>query len=258
MTERVQKLRKQLLGVKPALSIERLRLETEAAKMFSGAPTPIYRAKILEYVFQHKSVKIYDGELLVGTVTEKVRAADIFPEYASGKLWLYETLPMISERPHDPFEISPEEVAEAVELLHYWDGKATEELTLSHIPQYLLDHENAGVYKSGNKGSVSGHVHPNYQRMMKGGFRAQIDRCKALIEEAASTGMTVVLGGHDYRTGGLYRLCPPPGGRGRPPGRRLRRPGARTGAAAGCRHLPQGTGESPGDLPRGPAVPMVH
>lgn len=191
MTERVKKLRKQLLDVKPALSIERLRLETEAAKRFSGAPTPIYRAKILEYVLQHKTVRIYEGELLVGTVTEKVRAADIFPEYASGKLWLYETLPMISQRPHDPFEISPEEVDEAIELLHYWDGKATEELTLAHIPQYLLDHENAGVYKSGNKGSVSGHVHPNYRRMMEGGFRKQIQRCKDLIEEATCSGMTV-------------------------------------------------------------------
>lgn len=191
MTERVQKLRKQLLEVKPALSIERLRMETEAAKMFSGAPTPIYRAKILEYVLRHKTVRIYDGELLVGTVTEKVRAADIFPEYASGKLWLYETLPMISKRPHDPFEISPEEVEEAIELLHYWDGKATEELTLARIPRYLLDHEEAGVYKSGNKGSVSGHVHPNYQRMMEGGFRKQIQRCKDLMEEAVRSGMTV-------------------------------------------------------------------
>ena len=191
MTDRVQKLRKQLLEVKPALSIERLRLETEAAKQYAGAPTPIYRAKILEYVLKNKTTRIYDGELLVGTVTEKVRAADIFPEYASGKLWLYDTLPMISHRPHDPFEISPEEVAEATELLHYWDGKATEELTLAHIPQYLLDHEEAGVYKSGNKGSVSGHVHPNYQRMMEGGFRKQIQRCKDLIEEATYSGMTV-------------------------------------------------------------------
>ena len=107
MTDRVQRLRKQLLEVKPALSIERLRLETEAAKLYAGAPIPIYRAKILEYVFQHKTTRIYEGELLVGTVTEKVRAADIFPEYASGKLWLYDTLPMISHRPHDPFEISP-------------------------------------------------------------------------------------------------------------------------------------------------------
>ena len=191
MTNRVQKLRKQLLEVKPALSIERLKLETEAAKKFSGAPTPIYRALILKHVLENKTVKIYEGELLVGTVTEKVRAADIFPEYASGKLWLYETLPMISERPHDPFEISPEEVEEAIEILHYWDGKATEELTLAHIPQYLLDHENAGVYKSGNKGSVSGHVHPNYQRMMEGGFRKQINRCKELIDEATYSGMTV-------------------------------------------------------------------
>jgi hypothetical protein len=42
MTERVQKLRKQLLEVKPAISIERLRLETKAAKLFAGEPTRFF------------------------------------------------------------------------------------------------------------------------------------------------------------------------------------------------------------------------
>ena len=191
MTDRVLKLRKQLLGVKPELSVERLRLETAAAQKFAGEPTPLYRAKILRYILENKTTRIWDGELIVGTATEKVRAADIFPEYASGKLWLYDTLPVISTRKCDPFEISDAEIAEAMELLKYWDGKATEELTLAHIPQYLLEHEEAGVYKSGNKGSVSGHVHPDYKRMMKGGFRAQIDRCKQNIEDATMSGMTI-------------------------------------------------------------------
>ena len=163
MTDRVLKLRKQLLGVKPELSVERLRLETAAAQKFAGEPTPLYRAKILRYILENKTTRIWDGELNTipplrspppRPTPTPFRAADIFPEYASGKLWLYDTLPVISTRKCDPFEISDAEIAEAMELLKYWDGKATEELTLAHIPQYLLEHEEAGVYKSGNKGSV--------------------------------------------------------------------------------------------------------
>jgi len=191
MTDRVKKLRKQLLDVKPEISIERLRIETETTKKLSNLPTPLHKAAIFKAVMEQKTVRIYDGELIVGTVTDKLRAADIFPVYASGKLWLYDTLPTISTRKCDPFQISEEEIKEAIELLHYWDGKATEEITLSLIPDFLLERESAGLYKSGNKGNVSGHVHPNYQRMMEGGFRKQIDRCKELIEKEFEGGMTV-------------------------------------------------------------------
>ena len=191
MTERVQKLRRQLLDVKPEISIERLRIENQSVKDLAGLPIPLFRANIFKNVMEQKTVRIYEGELLVGTVTEKVRASDIFPEYYSGKLWLYDTLPTISTRKCDPFEISEEEIHEAIELIHPWDGRATEEICLSNIPRYLLDREEAGVYKSGNKGGVSGHIHPNYERMMEGGFRLQIQRCEKLIEDAMATEMTV-------------------------------------------------------------------
>lgn len=191
MTDRVKRLRRELLENKPAISIEHLRLETKAVKVYSGLPTALYRAQIFRYILEHKTIKIYDDELIVGTVTEKLRAADVFPEYASGKLWLYDTLPMISRRSHDPFDISDDEAEEAISLLHDWEGKSTEEITLKNIPQYLLDLENAGVYKSGNKGCVSGHVNPNYRRMMSGGFSVQIKRCRDLIEKAMEDGMTV-------------------------------------------------------------------
>lgn len=191
MTDRVLQRRTELLRVKPALSVERLRLENEASKRYAGLPIPLYRANIFAYILEHKTVKIYDGELIVGTVTEKLRAADIFPEYSSGKLWLYETLPMISRRSHDPFEISKEEIAEAISILKEWEGRNTEEITLANIPQKYLDYENAGVYKSGNKGCVSGHVHPNYKRLFQNGFGGEIKRCERLIEETIDSGLTV-------------------------------------------------------------------
>lgn len=191
MTDRVIKRKKELLEVKPTLSIERLRLETEAARRYTGLPTYLYRARILEYILLHKTVHIWDGELIVGSVTDKLRGADIFPEYSSGKLWLYDTLPGISKRASDPFEISEEDVAEAMELLKFWEGKATEERCLSLIPQYLKDRENAGIFHSGNKGNVSGEINPNYPRLFAGGFRAQIERCRERIAEAVDSGMTV-------------------------------------------------------------------
>ncbi len=191
MTDRVTKRKKELLSVKPTLSIERLRLETEAAKKYTGLPTYLYRARILEYILLNKTVHIWDGELVVGSVTDKLRGADIFPEYSSGKLWLYDTLPGISKRKSDPFEISEEDIKEATELLHFWDGKATEERCLSLIPDYLKARENAGIFHSGNKGNVSGEVNPNYPRLFKGGLRLQIERCQQNIDKAIESGMTL-------------------------------------------------------------------
>ena len=123
MTERVQKLRRQLLDVKPEISIERLRIENQSVKDLAGLPIPLFRANIFKNVMEQKTVRIYEGELLVGTVTEKVRASDIFPEYYSGKLWLYDTLPTISTRKCDPFEISEEEIREAIEQGRYQEYK---------------------------------------------------------------------------------------------------------------------------------------
>ena len=84
MKERVRQLKAEYLKAKPSISAERIILATEAAKKYAGEPIYLFRAHIFAYVLDHKAVIIRDGELLVGTLTEQIRAACVFPEYNSG------------------------------------------------------------------------------------------------------------------------------------------------------------------------------
>lgn len=105
MTERTRKLKEQFLSVKPSVSSERIVLATEACKKYAGEPIYLFRAHVFEYVLDHKAIIIRDGELLVGTLTEQIRAACVFPEYNSGLMWLKEALPIMDKRAIDPLQV---------------------------------------------------------------------------------------------------------------------------------------------------------
>ncbi len=191
MTDRVAMLKEALLHVKPGLSAERVLLATEAYKKYAGEPIYLHRAHVLEYVLDNKAVVIRDGELLAGSLTEKLRAAAIFPEYNSTKMWLRKELPGMSTRKSDPMEISKEDVDKVLACFDYWDEKSTEDIVTKAFPQYYRDCERVGVFKSGGKGLCSSAVTPNYLKLFKEGFQGMINRCQANIDKVIEEGMTL-------------------------------------------------------------------
>lgn len=191
MTERIEKLRKAHRSAHAAISVERLILATEAYQKYAGEPVWIFRARILEYVLDHKAVVIRDGEILLGNATEKRRAALIFPELNSSVMWLKEQIPTMPTRATDPMELSEEEIKIAEEYLPYWDYKSTEDVMDATMPREILDIEAAGVSKSGGRGLSSAAISMNYDRMLKHGLRWHIEECQRHIREAYETPMTI-------------------------------------------------------------------
>lgn len=191
MNERVSALKEQLTKNIPYISSERLILATDAAKKYAGTTIPIFRARILEYVLLNKKIIINPGEMIVGTLSEKGRSALIFPEYSSGRLWLKEQLPTFAERSCDPFLVDEDEIETIREYLDWWDGKSTEDIIDCDMPEEFKEMERIGTFMSGGKVTVSGHVHPNYKRMLSRGFLAHIEQCEKLIEDTFKSGMTV-------------------------------------------------------------------
>lgn len=191
MNERITMLKKEFMEYKPALSAERVVLATEAYKKFAGEPVYLHRAHVLAYVLDHKAVVIRDNELLVGSMTEKLRAAIVFPEYASSLMWLREQLPRMSTRKSDPMNLSPEEEQAIMGCLDFWDGKSTEDLVTAAFPQQLRDCEKAGVFKSGGKGLTASAITPNYKKLFEEGLRGMIQRCQANIDQAVEEGLDV-------------------------------------------------------------------
>lgn len=184
MTGRIEKLKKMQRAEHAAISVERLVLATEAYQKYAGEPVWVFRAHVLAYVLDHKEIVIREGELLLGSASEKIRAGLIFPEYNSSVMWLKEQIPTMPTRATDPLSLSEEEIAIAEKYLEYWDGKSTEDIMEATMPRNILDAEKAGVFKSGGRGLASAAICMDYQRMLAHGLRWHIEECERRISDA--------------------------------------------------------------------------
>lgn len=193
MSERTQMLKKRMLDAKPCVSAERLVLATEAYQKYAGLPAPIFRARVLEYVLEHKKVEIRDGELLVGDQADRQRCCPLFPEYQSSNGWLAEEIRNLEKRSKDPLDVTPEDKETILKYLQYWDGKSLEDITNEIIDDEIKQDEEEGCFTFGGRETATGHTCPNYKRLLKSGLRGYIDRCKAKIEEVKKAGNTSAL-----------------------------------------------------------------
>ena len=85
-TQRVERLRKAYLDLKPSASILRARIETRVMKETAGQPMITQRAKSLAAIIRGMPANIYPDELIVGHFSEGPRCHDIIPGVESAEI----------------------------------------------------------------------------------------------------------------------------------------------------------------------------
>lgn len=125
-TERVEKLKQDILKANRELTSERSHIFTEYYKHSEGEPTILRRAHAYAEVLKKIPISIKDGELIVGSLTSKERGSGVFPEYDYA--WLEEELDTISTREVDPYLLTDEDRANIAEDISYWKGKSFDDL----------------------------------------------------------------------------------------------------------------------------------
>ena len=81
VTDRVARLRRQSLEAAPTLSSERAELMTEFYRHNTGTMSvPVRRARAFQYLMEHKTICINDGELIVGEKGPAPKATPTYPE----------------------------------------------------------------------------------------------------------------------------------------------------------------------------------
>ena len=81
ITERVARLRQRSLDAMPAISTQRAELMTEFYQQHTGlVSTPVFRAQAFQYLLEHETIYIGEGELIVGEKGPLPKAAPTFPE----------------------------------------------------------------------------------------------------------------------------------------------------------------------------------
>lgn len=181
LTPRIQRMREKLYNTIPTITAERLVLATEAYKKFAGDAVPVFRAKVVKYILENMTTLIMDDELIVGTVTNAYRGANLHPDFQSSS-WYVSDIDEFSTRPKDPCNISEEDKETILETLKYWEGKSMEDLAETVLPEHIKELEKDDIICVGLENGVSGETTCNHAKILTVGIRGFMEECRRNID----------------------------------------------------------------------------
>lgn len=179
MTERIARLKEEVLSTPPSICIERARIYTRVYQETEHLPVPRRRALALRRTLEEMTIWIGDDELVVGNHAARNRAAPIFPEYAVA--WIEKEVDGLDKRPAEAYRLDAGLKPELLEIVKYWKGRTLHERAEALLsPELKAIHDAAMVKAEGNMTSGDGHVAVNMYKVLALG----IGGYKQLVQEA--------------------------------------------------------------------------
>jgi formate C-acetyltransferase len=176
MTERVKKLRQQSLDAVETLSSERAELLTAFYEQNLGLLSePMQRALSFQYLMEHKTICINDGELIVGEKGPQPKAAPTYPELCCHSL---EDLDILDRREKISFKVGTETRRVYQEkVIPFWQGRSMRELIFAEMTPEWLEAYEAGIFTEFMEQRAPGHTVLDDKIYHKGmlDFQAEID-----------------------------------------------------------------------------------
>ncbi len=199
MSERVKRLRDQVVASKPTVCSERARLVTESYKATESQPMLIRRAKALETILKGMTIHIHDDELIVGNQANYRRGTPVNPEMGIG--WLSEEIDSVLETRAQDKMVVPETVKrELKEIFGYWKGRTIREAVYGILPKAVVRARQAKLFTLDNheEGGL-GHIIPDHPMLLQQGFEGVKARIRKHLEALDPTHP------EDFQKGVFYR-----------------------------------------------------
>ena len=178
-SERFARIREAILASPAVLCPERSHLITEYFRVHDdpGEPMALRKARAFRHLLRHKSVKIFDDELIAGNAGSARKSVLIQPELAG--VFMCEELLWIGGRKTTPLAIP---WVERIKLLSrdlpYWLFR---NLLLRafrgrrlHMLRFVREQLGATAYLVNETGGI-GHFLPNYERMIRQGIKGYLE-----------------------------------------------------------------------------------
>ncbi|MGA2118655.1 MAG: formate C-acetyltransferase/glycerol dehydratase family glycyl radical enzyme [Bryobacteraceae bacterium] len=175
----MSRLRQCVLDTLPSVCAERGLLVTEAHEKYTADPTVLRRAKALAHVLDHMTIRIDQGELIVGNQASAPRAAPLFPEYEAD--FLVNEVDEFAHRRADVYTVSAE-VKRAIleEICPYWHGNTLYDHAQAMRPTEVNLAEKLGAISGrGNISSGDGHIIMNIAKVLRQGLAGVLDEVRA-------------------------------------------------------------------------------
>jgi pyruvate-formate lyase len=163
LTDRIKRLRQVSLAAKETLSSERAELLTAFYQQETGLEsTPVRRARAFQYLLEHKTIYIDEGELIVGEKGPAPKHAPTYPELCCHSL---SDLDILNTREKTSFRVSAEtRQAYAQTIIPFWQGSAeNQRLSLREMifwemtPEWIAAYE-AGIFTEFMEQRAPGHT----------------------------------------------------------------------------------------------------
>ena len=157
MNDRIEKLRRQSLEAKPAISIERARLLTEFYRTGEAerVSVPVARALAFAYLLRNKEICINDGELIVGERGPAPKATPTYPEICIHTLADFEIL---SSREKISFQVDQEAKDTQEEIIPFWRGRSIRDRIFREVSEDWKRAYDAGVFTEFQEQRAPGHT----------------------------------------------------------------------------------------------------
>lgn len=177
LTERMKKIREEVLDEKPYIDAQRAILATLAYKENLNQPRVMVRAKMLEKVLDNMSIYIEDKSLLAGNQATKNRNAPIFPEYTME--FVMKELDQFEKRDGDVFYITEKTKEQLREIAPFWQNNNLRARGEALLPEEVRVFMETGVFgMEGKLNAGDAHLAVNYERILKDGLRGYEKRVK--------------------------------------------------------------------------------
>lgn len=180
-TERVTKLRARQVTT-PEICVERAYYMTESYRETEAMPSVMRRAKAMEHILCNMTVRIDDGELVVGWPTSKVRGGAMLVEVNAD--WLLKELDTVQDREWEKYKPLSEREKELIrQILPYWKGKTLSEKWENLVSPEALRLENI-VQNGGYARNCHhmAHACPDYAHILAVGLEGIIQEIDGHLE----------------------------------------------------------------------------
>lgn len=190
-TERVKRLRDRQVTI-PSICVERAYYMTQSYRQTEALPSVLRRAMAMEHILHCMSIRIDDGELIVGWPTTKVRGGAMLVEINAG--WVLNELEEVQNREWEKYQpLSEKEKKQIRELLPYWQGKTLSEKWEKRVTPEALALEN--IIQNGGYARNCHHMAhacPDYPHILKvglGGIVAELEQYRDALDMTAPESM---------------------------------------------------------------------
>ncbi len=181
-TDRIRRLSHKSYTTPQSICLHRARAYTEVFAETEGEPIELRRAKGFKRALETVPVLIEEDELVVGNRACRIRSVPVIPECHGA--WLQWDLEKLPTREQDSFEVPPEQMKEAKELLAFWKGKTIFDEWAATVPGNMADKLlgtgwadiACGVFFLGY------HFTPPWEKIVNGGIKAFEDEVDARLD----------------------------------------------------------------------------